>query len=148
MAQGSNGDGLRPITVRLPPDVLEALQDMSRRRLISEAEIMRLLVIRNPGKHLKEIRIIDEDTTAEISRQIAELFDAVSRTENELHRIQLVYDQEVKMMHIREKYGDTSIPAATESGGMAFPRQEIDGIIGRYEEAAKQAGDALCRLLM
>ena len=56
--------------------------------------------------------------------------------------------QEVKIMDIRAKHGDTAVPAGTGNGGMAFPGQEIDGIINRYEEAAKRVGDALCRLLM
>ena len=148
MAKGSDGDGLRPITVRLPPDVMEALRDMSRRCLLSKAEIMRILVTRNLDRHLEDIRIAGEDEAAEIRRQVAELFDAVSRAEDELRKIGVWYGQEVKMMQIREKYGDTAVPAGAGNGGMAFPRQEIDEIIGRYEEAAKQAGDALCRLLM
>ena len=148
MAKGSNGDGLRPITVRLPPDVMEALQDMSRRCLLSKAEIMRILVTRSLGRHLEDIRIANENEAAEIRRQVTELFDAVSRAEDELHKIGVWYGQEVKMMQIREKYGDTGIPADTGNGGTAFPGQEIDEIIGRYEAATKQAGDALCRLLM
>ena len=109
---------------------------------------MRILVTRNLGRHLEDIRIADEDEAAEIRRQISELFDAVSRAEDELRKIGVWYGQEVKMMQIREKYGDTGVPADTGNGGTAFPGQEIDEIIGRYEEAAKQAGDALCRLLV
>ena len=148
MAKGSNGDGLRPITVRLPPDVMEALQDMSRRCLLSKAEIMRILVTRNLGRHLEDIRIADEDEAAEIRRQITELFDATSRAENELHRIQLLYDQEIKMIQIREKYGDAAVPFGTENGNMALPLRAINEVIDRYENATKQAGDTLCRLLM
>ena len=148
MAHGINDDGLRPITIRLPPDAIEALEDLSRRNLLSKTEIMRILVTRNLGRHLRNIKIIDKDEATEIRRQITELFDTVSRAEDELHRIGVWYDQEVKMMDIRAKYGDTAVPAGTENRGMAFPGQEIDGIISRYEEAAKQAGDALCRLLM
>ena len=148
MAKGSDGDGLRPITVRLPPDVMEALQDMSRRCLLSKAEITRILVTRNLGRHLEDIRIADEDEAAEIRRQVTELFDAVSRAEDELRKIGVWYGQEVKMMQIREKYGDTGVPADTGNSGMVLPLETIDEIIGRYEEAAKQAGDALCRLLV
>ena len=76
------------------------------------------------------------------------MFDAVSRAEDELHGIGVWYGQEVKMMQIREKYGDTAVPVGAGNGDMAFPKREIDEIIGRYEDAMKQAGDALCRLLM
>ena len=75
MARGMNGDGLRPITVRLPPDAVEALEDLWRRNLLSKAEIMRILVTRNLDKHLGDLRIIDKDDAAEIRRQITKLFE-------------------------------------------------------------------------
>lgn len=61
-------------------------------------------------------------------RQVAELFDAVSRTEKELHRIEVSYDQEIKLVAMKVKCEDADIPVNTGNKSMVLPLQAINGV--------------------
>ena len=152
--QGSGTDRLRPITVRFTQDAYDAIADMSFDNCVSKAELVRMAVAGNLSRYLGDIRIIDKQQGAEIKQQITALFDTVSRTENELHRIGVNFNQLVRLKHIERKYGGAICTnrAEEEKAVMAesvnLSKAELDAIVSRYEQATKQAGDVLCRILM
>lgn len=152
--QGSKREHLCPITVRFPQEVYDAIADMARHSCISKAELVRMAVAGNLSVYLGNIRIIDKQQGAEIKHQITALFDAISRTENELHRIGINFNQAVRLKNIERKYGAAICPERAEEEqairdeSVNLSKAELDEIISRYEQAAKQTGDALCRILM
>lgn len=154
MDQGNRADCLQPITVRFPQDVYDAIADMADGSCISKAELVRMAVAGNLSLYLGNIRIIDRQQGAEIKQQITALFDAVSRAENELHRIGVNFNQLVRLKHIERKYGTTFNASrdveekAVRGESVDLSKEELDAIISRYEQATRQAGDLLCRILM
>lgn len=153
MDQGSRADCLQPITVRFPQDVYDAIADIADISCCSKAEIVRMAVAGNLSMYLGDIRIIDKQQGAEIKQQITALFDAVSRAENELHRIGVNFNQLVRLKHIERKYGGAICANRSEEENsirgesVDLSKTELDEIITRYEQAAKQAGDFLCILM-
>ena len=153
MNQGSGTERLRPITVRFTQDVYDAIADMSYENCISQAELVRMAVAGNLSRYLGDIRIIDKQQGAEIKEQVTAIFDAVSRVENELHRIGVNFNQAVRLKSIERKYGTTfnadrdEEERAVRGESVNLSKAELDAIISRYEQATRQVGDSLCRIL-
>lgn len=143
MGDGRKRDRLLPVTVRFSQEAWEAIRDMAKSSHMSQAELVRMAVVGNLNRYLGDVRILDPDQAEEIRRQVIGLFDAVSRTGSELHRIGVNYNQEVRAINAEAKRGN-----GTGRDGMAYPKSEVDDVIERYERAARKAGEALCRILM
>ena len=141
------------ITVRFPQGVYDAIADIADVSCIAKAEVVRMAVAGHLSLYLGDIRIIDRQQGEEIKQQITALFDAVSRAENELHRIGVNFNQLVRLKNIERKYGGaictnrTKEENAIRGESVDLSKAELDDIISRYEMAAKQAGEALCRIL-
>ena len=152
--QGNGRNRLCPITVRFPQGVYEAISDTARDNCISKAELVRMAVEGNLIVYLGDIRIIDKQQGAEIKEQITALFDAVSRAENELHRIGVNFNQLVRLKHIERKYSGAICTNRTEEENaircesVDLSKEELDAIISRYEQATRQVGDSLRHMLM
>ena len=76
--------------------------------------------------------------------QIINLFNVISEVKNELNRIGVNYNQEVRQRNIERKYGGDM---TDRTGSTALSWQELDALISRYERATKGVAD-LCRILM
>ena len=153
------GQALRPVTVRFTAEAWEAIRDTAAENGVSMAELVRMAVAGNLSRYLGDIRIVDQQQAAEIKKAITALCDTVSRTEMELHRIGLNYNQEVRLMQIQRKYGDTKYASfqtlirkseeetAVKQDSANLDKAELEKLISRYEQATKQVGDLLCRIL-
>lgn len=151
--QENKVDRLRPITVRFTQDAYDAIRDVADDNGISKAELVRMALAENLSEYLGDIRIIDKQQGAEIKGQITALFDTVSEVKNELHRIGVNFNQEVKLRNIKRKYGEEKSAKRTEEEqavldeSVSLSKEELDMIMSRYELATKQAGEFLCRIL-
>lgn len=153
------GFGLRPVTVRFTAEAWEAIRDTAAENGVSMAELVRMAVAGNLSRYLGDIRIIDQQQAAAIKKAITALCDTVSRIETELHRIGINYNQEIRLKQIERKYGDmryattaTFVRKAEEiakvKGDSAnLSKEELDALLTRYEQATKQVGEILCRIL-
>lgn len=153
------GQVLRPVTVRFTAGAWEAIRDTAAENGVSMAELVRMAVAGNLSRYLGDIRIVDKKQAEEIKKAIAALCDTVSRTEMELHRIGLNYNQEIRLKQIERKYGDMTYASfqsllrkgeeenAVKKDSKNLSKEELDALISRYEQATKQVGDILCRIL-
>lgn len=151
--QGNKVNRLRPITVRFTQDAYDAIRDVADDNSISKAELVRMALAGNLSEYLGDIRIIDKQQGAEIKGQITALFDTVSEVKNELHRIGVNFNQEVKLRNIKRKYGEeksakrTAEEQAVLDDSVNLSKEELSEIISRYELATKRTGEVLCRIL-
>lgn len=153
------GQALRPVTVRFSGEAWEAIRDTAAENGVSMAELVRMAVAGNLSRYLGDIRIIDQQQAAEIKKAITALCDTVSRTETELHRIGINYNQEVRLKQIERKYGDMRYSstatfmrkaeeiAKVKNDSANLSKEELDALLTRYEQATKQVGEVLCRIL-
>lgn len=137
-------DRLLPITVRFSPDAWAAIRDIAYSSCISQAELVRLTVAGNLGQYLGTVKLIDRAQADELKAEIMKLFTAVSDVGNELNRIGVNYNQVVRDINTKRKYGNTGVEE--KAGGTALPIGELNALISRYEEATEGVRD-LCRIL-
>lgn len=147
-----------PVTVRFSADAWDAIRETAIENNMSMAELIRIAVAGNLGRYLGDIRIINEEQAAEIKRLIVSYLDTVSRVEIELRRIGVNFNQEIRLKQIERKYrGATSLHSrmkkqeeekAIIDGSGILSKEELDALITRYEQATKQVGDLLCRILV
>lgn len=153
------GAALRPVTVRFSGEAWEAIRDTAAENGVSMAELVRMAVAGNLSRYLGDIRIIDQRQAAEIKKAITALCDTASRIETELHRIGINYNQEIRLKQIERKYGDMTYSsmtwrmeklkevAAVKADSANLDKAELEKILKRYEQATKQVGEILCRIL-
>ena len=146
MIRNDYGKDLRPITVRFGPDAWQAIRDLAADNNISQAELIRTTVAWKLHQYLGDVKIIDQQQATEIKAQIANLFTVISEVRNELNRIGVNYNQEVRQRNIERKYGGRDM--TDRAGGTALSWQELDALISRYEQATEQVGEFLYRILM
>lgn len=151
---------LLPVTVRFTKSTLNAMQDAAEKSGMSLAEFIRMAVSMN----MKNIRTMDRQQGEEIRKAVLALSDTISKIENELHRIGVNFNQVVRLKQIERRYGtngkDLKNFSVTESDkewkdrqavmkdSSNLSKQELDDLMSRYENATKQVGDILCRILM
>ena len=145
MIRNDYGKDLRPITVRFQPDAWQAIRDLAAENGISQAELIRTTVAGKLYQYLGDIKIIDQQQAKELKLQIINLFNVISEVRNELNRIGVNYNQEVRRLNIERKYGGGDMTDG--AGGSALSWQELDALISRYEQATKEVSE-LCRILM
>lgn len=148
---------MQPVTVRFTQDAWQAIRDIAAENHVSMAELVRMSVSGNLYRYLGDIRIIDEVQADEIKRVIISLFGVMSKIENELHRIGVNYNQEVRLKQIEKKYGSrigmgTAQMKYQEQMKVVeecqeFSKKDLDTLIHRYEKATARVGEFLCRIL-
>ena len=136
-------NALKPITVRFTKDAWEAIRDIADENRMSQAEIVRMAVAGNLARYLGDIRYIDPEQGKKIRSCVKELVDTVSKIMIELNRIGVNYNQAVRALNTKAKYGSNG------SGGSvtALPEREIDTFISRYESATRKVVEHLDALL-
>ena len=173
---GSVGrERLRPITVRFGADAWDAIRDVAQDCGVSQAELVRIAIAGNMVKYLSTLRYIDMEQGDQIKQVLVELYNAVSGTQSELHRIGVNLNQIAKQLNAEKKKDKqqptdyrfdlyvelrkiangqdteeekTEEPDETEiAAELEKTRIELERIMQRYTEATRKAGDILCRIL-
>ena len=127
---------LQPLTVRLTPAARIAIRDIAAEHHISQAELIRIALAGSLERYLGSIRIIDPEQGAEIRQNIIDLINLTGKVEMELNRIGVNFNQAVRLMRQTGNVDNVS-----------FPKNEIYKILDIYDQATRQVGDLLCRIL-
>lgn len=148
---------MRPVLLRFPPEHYEAIKDIAAEHNMSAAAVVRCAVYGQLARYYSGLRYIDMRQGKEIHQQLMALSNAMSQIAFELRRVGVNYNQEVKLRQIEKKYeGKKGIDAAIAKGAEIEQVQKecksldldaLDKLIGRYEDATKEVGAVLCRLL-
>lgn len=132
------GTSLVLITVRFSPDAYDAISDMADNYNMSKADLVRRCVTGNLAEYLGSVKILDGDQVVEIRTAIRDLFDEVSQVKDELNRVGVNYNQEIHLMNREGRH---------IGSGPALPVDAVNNAIARFETAAREAGELLCRFL-
>lgn len=157
--RGTKGDvELRPVTVRFTTAGYETLSDLARQKGVSLAEIVRVAAAGNLAEYFGTLRFMDMEQGDEIKKQVTALLDVVSQIQVELNRIGVNYNQEIQLKQyerqlIANGYSDRRLVNLLANERMKMEHvglspDVVTDLIARYEEATKEVGDALCRILM
>ncbi|MBD5165209.1 hypothetical protein [Helicobacter sp.] len=154
----SKKPALKPMTIRFSIESWGAIEDMAKKYGINKTELVRMAVTGNLARYLGSIRIIDEGQASEIKELIKSLLDEISVVKMELHRIGINYNQEIRLEQIKRKYASQGMDfydieqkrkeiQSVKSECKDFSKEDLDILISRYENATKQVGEILCRIL-
>ena len=161
---GVDGDvKMRPVTVRLPDDVWQAIRSVAEENAVSLASVCRMSIASELSRYLRQVRYIDPEQGAEIQTLVAKTCDALEDIHGELRRIGVNYNQAVRLKNIKAKYAKMERDNGSLSQEEARRRQaemkkvtednttptkaEIENIMQRFETAQKEMGEQLCRIL-
>lgn len=92
----------KPTTVRFTQEVYEALHEIAAEHGLSVGSVARLAITDRLSRYLGVVKYMDYDQGQQISLQIAGLADTMSQIRNELHRIGVNYNQEIKLRQIEK----------------------------------------------
>ena len=151
-------DHLKPITVRFLSKTWDDIRAFAAEQGVSQAELVRNATAGQLYEYFGNIKFIDPEQGAEVKRYIIALLDTTSKILTELNRIGVNYNQEIRLKQIQRKYAgrhitydDAMRQSAEEQEVMnecaGFSQEKLDELITRYEQATKQVGDILCRIL-
>ena len=119
--QGDDMDmELRPVTVRFTRSAWEAIRDIAAENGVSQAELVRMAVAGNLSAYLGTVRILDREQAADVKSAILSLLGMLSKIENELHRLGVNYNQQVRLMNIEKKKEEFNKKKKESSSGRAF----------------------------
>ena len=127
-----------PVTVRFTKEAYDVIGDLADSRNMSKAELVRRCISGNLAEYLGTVRVLDREQAIGIRAAIGKLFDEVSRVGYELNKIGSNYNQEIRLMNREGRH---------TGGGMALPADAVNGAVARFEAAAREAGELLCRFL-
>ena len=131
-----------PITVRFKESAWNVIREIAEEMEVSQAEVVRMAVAGNMARYLGGIRYIDQEQAKEIKQLVIELLDVTSAVRNELHRIGVNYNQEVKAANIAAKHGGRAA-----NRGTALPVPEMDRLMKAYDQATQKVGKKLYQIL-
>ena len=134
---------LLPITVRFKAAAWNVIREISEEMGVSQAEVVRMAVAGNMARYLGDVRYIDQEQAKEIKQLVVDLLDVASAVRNELHRIGVNYNQEVKAVNVAAKHGGN----VGGRGRTALPAAEMDRLMKIYDQATQRVGSKLYRIL-
>ena len=178
---GPNGKPKR-MTITIPVDTYNELKKFADEWHISFSEVVRLAISSNLKDYFDNVRYVDSEQAklilqnqSVINKNICALFNQTQDVRNELRRIGINYNQQVKLMHLRKKkeeelanahdgsdlvMTDENRPVLlnmvndtkwdTEEKKIIaetnkFDQDAVIKLIERFEKAAAKAGEELCR---
>ena len=167
-------DGLRPITIRISIEAYNTVSSLAAEYHVKKADILRMAIDSNLEKYLGHIRYLDADQGRIINQNIIKLGNLLIDIRDQLRRIGVNFNREVKLRNIERKkkvieakehtYLNTGdiitvkklleekeklekeIQVITTDKNM-LDKNELDNMIKRLEIAIKSAGDNLCTFL-
>lgn len=95
---------LVPVTVRFSPVAYEQMKKLADEFGVSFGTVARLTVDGNLAEYLSTVRYIDKKQASVINKNIVTVGNQIQSIKNDLHRIGVNYNQELKLKHIQAKY--------------------------------------------
>ncbi len=148
---------LIPITIRFRKDAYESLKTIARQNHLSISEVVRIVIDNRAISYLKSVWYVPEELGTEIQKEIFDVGTSLQDIRNEVNRIGVNYNQEIKLKNIEAKYGkSTDIYqmkrkekelSEVKTGSTSFTRKEFVGVLKKYESIAKKMAKNLNALL-
>ncbi len=155
-----------PKTVRFTEEETELIKQLADEYDLSDSQVIRLAMNGGMEEFLGNVRYVDPETGLAMKEAVMRCGNIMQSVQNELHRIGVNFNQAVKLEHIRRmeqaldrewKHGsvDTWLGVAErrqalakekediESGVGALSKEELDALLGRYEDATKEVSKIL-----
>ena len=147
------GEHLVPVTVRLPEAVYFQLKELADEYKISFASVIRAALEGNLEKYLGTVKYIDREQAVNINESVRELITECREIKNNIKRIGINYNQEIRLRNAEQKYNSAicgtspykKFEAATEYRQeleminvkkLCFNKEELDDFLERFEAAA------------
>ena len=144
--ENTNGK-MKVMNIRFTPEVYESLKELSEEFDVSMARIVRLALSDNLSKYLGEVRYVDKEQARQINHNICILGRDLRQIGNQLRRIGINYNQELKLKHIEEKnmsdYEKEQARNQVTKDVELLDKDELESLIARYEKATESLGEAL-----
>ena len=170
-SNGQPNDKLIPITIRISAATYDTVSSLADEYHVKKADIIRLAIDGNLERYLGRIRYIDDAQAKVIHKNIITLGNVLIDIRDQLRRIGVNYNREIRLRNARRKKADVdarkkqAIKNKTNSIFMntlneeseidkeiedimkdskLLDRDELNQLIHRVEEAISKAGDDLC----
>ena len=146
------------ITVRLEKKVITAIDQIAKSYDLNRTVVMRLILANRLDKYLSRVQYVDREQADEIRKMLTELADQINDMRSQLRYIGNNYNQEIKIKHIREKYGNLRNMTVdsigemqkeiekAEAEGSALDKNDIEEILRRFDSSAHLMGQGLWRI--
>lgn len=158
---------MKQTKVRFEQGEYEAVKSVADEYGVSFAHVVRLAVAGNLDEYLGTVKYLDREQGDEINRGICNLGNLLQSIRNELRRIGVNYNQEIRLRNIEAKIAEEEEykpignngrvnqqrrlealydeRAKVESKGV-FKLDDVERLINQLDKAAGKLGDALCRI--
>ena len=143
---------LKALTIRVTPSMYDAITSVSEQKSVSKSIVCRLMFTDRLAEYLGTQNYIDKDDSKELIKILNDLLTTVGQIKLELNRIGINYNQEVRLMHIREKNGDNGIKMMQEEKELLTEVnmvniEDIRKLIDEQDKVITKAGEMACTLV-
>ena len=165
-------DSLRPITIRISTETYNTVSSLASEYRVKKADILRMAIDSSLEKYLEQIRYVNEEQGQKINRNIIKLGNLLIDIRDQLRRIGINYNREVRLRNIdrKKKALEAKEHASINSGDITTVKQlleekeylekeiqvlnadknmlnkdELDNMIKRIEIAIKKQGTTYVR---
>lgn len=128
------GEQLVPVTVRLPENIYFQMKELAEKFSLSFASVARIALEANLENYLGTIKYINKEQADKISEAVRELTDECREIKNNIKRIGINYNQEIRLKNITQKYHDVLNDKTASEHRRLEARKE-------YEDAVKSIDD-------
>ena len=132
---------LKALTIRVTPAMYDAITSVSEQKSVSKSIVCRLMFTDRLAEYLGIQNYIDKDDSKELIKILNDLLTTVGQIKLELNRIGINYNQEVRLMHIREKNGDNSIKAFYDKVDLGNQSHRLDYLLLNMRGLCKKITD-------
>lgn len=145
--EDTNEEKMHVMKVRVTPAMHESLKELSDEFDVSIAKIVRLALDNNLEKYLGDIKYVDKQQAQQINKNICTVGYDLREIGNQLRRIGINYNQELKLKHIEEKnmsdFEKQQARKVVTKNVNLLDKNELENLITRYEKATESLGEAL-----
>lgn len=160
---------MKATKIRFEQEEYDVLKSVADEYHVSLAEVVRLAVAGNLAKYLGTIRYVDQKQANAIGKLVSNCQSALWDIRNQIRRIGVNYNQEMKLRNIEAKikekeqeipFGRTGNYAhqlelkelnaqksAIENGRDSLSKKELAALVARVDAVGKVVGDAVCRIV-
>ena len=147
-------DKMVPLTVRFTGAAIDAIKDIAAEHGFSAAEIIRFTMDNKLKEYLGSIQFMDYEQGKDIERCVIELTKMTQKVGQELNRIGVNYNQEIKLRQIEKEYDSKRMTVNERmqwnqrrneilAGQSVLSKEEMDELMTRYETVATKVGELL-----
>lgn len=151
-------ENLEKVTVRFSKDALSVIDELAERNGRTRSEVIRLAVDNRLMNYLEKVSFVEHEDAVMYRKGLADVLTALEDIHQELNRIGVNYNQELKLKHIEKKYEKVNMnydmirrkrydEEQVIKDQSNLNKQELSKILERYENATKKVSDLLCLIL-